>query len=169
MAKHRKWQGVGSRRVLPIDARAIKKFLEIVAAGWTTHKAANELGIGHARWSQERKRNPHFAKRWEQAEAEGITTLEDAAQKRAVRGVLKPVVSQGRIVTYVREYSDGLLKTALQARSPKYALNNRADATFEESFVGSAESLLAKLDDLFQKLDIKDSERSTEASPVIKR
>lgn len=169
MAGPRNWQGAEGKRRLPIDAKAINKFLQIIADGWTGHKAARELGITFPRWNRERKKNPHFARRWEEAEAAGVTTLEDAAQKRAVRGVLKPVVSQGRIVTYVREYSDGLLKTALQARSKKYAASSHADANFEESFVGSAEALLLKLDDLFQKLDIKDSERSTEVSPVIKR
>lgn len=143
---------------IPIDARTIKKFLEVLEQGWTPHKAARQTGINYNRWYRERKENPHFAKRWDRAVEAGVTTLEDAAQKRAVRGVLKPMVSNGRIITYVREYSDGLLKVALSARSKRYAPASPADATFEESFLGAAETLQSKLADFFGRAGVGDIE-----------
>ena len=158
------------KALIPIDARSIRRFLRVLEEGWTAHKAARVTGIKYNRWWRERNSNPHFARRWERAEAAGVTTLEDAAHRRAVKGMLKPIVSQGRIVTHVREYSDGLLKTALSARSKRYAPANPGDSTFADSFVGAAESLLFKLGDIFEKLEIAElQEGSPGMGPDFKR
>lgn len=146
--------GLRRKSLIPIDARSIRRFLRVLEDGWTPHKAARVTGIKYDRWMRERKKNSHFSRRWERAVAEGVTTLEDAAQRRAVKGVLKPIVSNGRIITHVRQYSDGLLKTALEARSKTYAPANPGDSSFEESFLGAAETLQSALTDLFAKLEV---------------
>lgn len=162
-------QKKGGKVRLQIDAKRMRKFLSILADGWTSVKASIETGISHSHWQRERKNNPSFAKRWLEAEKAGVATLEDAAHKRGVRGVLRPVVSQGRIVTFVREYSDGLLSNSLKARSEKYAPAAPGDRAFEESFVVAAETLYAKLDSLFERLEVEDSTGGVEVSPNIKR
>jgi hypothetical protein len=45
--------------------------------------------------------------------------MEAEAYRRAVKGVLKPVVQQGRVVARVRLYSDSLLALLLKAHAPE--------------------------------------------------
>lgn len=140
-------------RRIPIDARTIRRFLRIVSDGWTDVKAAKVSGISLHRWKNEAKRNPHFVRRWERAKEAGVATLEDAVQKRGVKGWLEPVISQGRIVTHVRKYSDTLLKMSAQARSKTYAPASPGDTAFEDAFLGASETLQSSLADLFARLE----------------
>jgi hypothetical protein len=59
---------------------------------------------------------------WDDAIEAGADVLEAEAWRRAVEGVERPIVSGGKVVTTVREYSDTLLIFLLKGRRPeKYA------------------------------------------------
>ena len=59
-----------------------------------------------------------FAQRWNDAVEAGIDRLEDEAIRRARDGVKRPVFYMGKVVGYVQEYSDSLLKFLLEAKRP---------------------------------------------------
>jgi hypothetical protein len=83
------------------------------AAGWTTSYAH---GL--------KKSDPEFMEMWINAIDFATDALEEAARRRAVDGVVKPVFQQGRLVGHVTEYSDGLLTTLLKAKRPKEFRDN---------------------------------------------
>lgn len=143
----------GLNRSIPINMKTKRLFLKALAEGWSDSKSARATGISVQRWHKYKKNSPSFAKRCEEAKERGIEVLEDAATRRAVHGVLRPVVNQGRIVTFVREYSDSLLGQALKVRSKKYAVNHAAGGSFEDTYAGAAEQLQSRLSDLFDQLE----------------
>jgi hypothetical protein len=73
-----------------------------------------------------RKRNPAFAKAWDEAEERAADALEAEAWRRAVVGVQEPIVSSGKVVRdddgqplAIRRYSDALMLALLKARRPE--------------------------------------------------
>jgi hypothetical protein len=54
-----------------------------------------------------------------EAAEEATETLEAEAWRRAEHGVTKPIVSNGRVVCYVQQYSDMLMLALLAARRPE--------------------------------------------------
>jgi hypothetical protein len=71
-------------------------------------------------------RDEEFAQRWKDAIADDADKLEEEAFRRAVEGIDRSVFYQGRIVGYVKEYSDYLLIRLLQARRPEVYRARRA-------------------------------------------
>ncbi len=64
------------------------------------------------------------------AHAEACDALASEARRRAVEGVLKPVYYKGKLVGFIREYSDTLLMFLMKAAMPeKYRDNVRAKST----------------------------------------
>lgn len=64
---------------------------------------------------------PDFAKRWDEAIAEGVEALEAEILRRGFEGYEgRPVVHQGVVVREVREYSDQLAMFALKKYHPDY-------------------------------------------------
>lgn len=55
---------------------------------------------------------------YEQALNDALDRLEEEARRRAVDGVMEPVVSGGNLITHVRKYSDTLLITLLKGKRP---------------------------------------------------
>ena len=49
-----------------------------------------------------------------------IEKLEAEADRRGVKGVVKPVLYKGKVVGSIREYSDALLMLRLKALDPRY-------------------------------------------------
>ena len=105
------------------------EFLKSMAQGWSVSKSAYTAGIS-SYTAYEWKRNSlasiredgtyadDFCVRWEQAYEDGADVLEDAAHRRAVHGVEKPVYQGGVMVGTVTEYSDTLLGLALRGKRP---------------------------------------------------
>ena len=65
-----------------------------------------------------RESDPAFATAWSIAEEHGTGLLEDEAIRRAMHGTNRPVYQGGKLVGYVRDYSDTLLIVMLKARKP---------------------------------------------------
>lgn len=64
------------------------------------------------------KRDPEFAEQVRAAEEAATARLEEAAMRRAVDGVDRPVYQQGKLVGHEKVYSDHLLMRLLEARDP---------------------------------------------------
>lgn len=137
----------------PIQAKERATILRCLSEGWSEVYARKKARVGKNSLTKYKKEHPKFAERMEEAKVEGTTTLEDAAYKRAVIGVKDPVVSNGRIITYKRKFSDGLLQQALQVRNPKYAVAKSTGADFTDAMVGSAERLLYRLDSIIEQAE----------------
>jgi hypothetical protein len=67
----------------------------------------------------QRKANPDFAKRWQEALDEAADILEKEAWRRAAEGTEEPVFHKGDICGHVRRYSDNLLMFMLKGMRPE--------------------------------------------------
>jgi hypothetical protein len=94
-------------------------FIRTLAATGIVGRAATAAGWTSSYAHGLKKSNPEFHEMWINAIDFATDALEEAARRRAVDGVVKPVFQQGRLVGHVTEYSDGLLTTLLKAKRPK--------------------------------------------------
>lgn len=105
-------------------------FLDGLRGGWSVSTAAWAAGVHDRtvrRWKAAslatKSKNgtfaDDFALRWEEAYESGVDKLEDAAIRRAVEGVEKPVYQGGVLVGSVTEYSDTLLGLVLRGKRPE--------------------------------------------------
>ena len=111
-------------------SRALEEaFLDGLRDGWSVRKSAWAAQIDTASvyaWrnkSEASRRDDgsyvdDFALRWEQAFKDGVDVLEDAAHRRGVHGVERPVYQGGVMVGTVTEYSDTLLALSLRGKRP---------------------------------------------------
>lgn len=104
-----------------IDAK--QKALELTSIGLSRAGVAARLRISSGRITAWEGNDADFKVAMGEAREAGIDFLEDEARRRAVDGVEKPVFHQGEIVGYIREYSDGLLKSLLASRRPAWRPN----------------------------------------------
>jgi len=81
--------------------------------------AAKTTGVGRVAWYAARAKDPDFAADWDEVVEEGTEDLEQEAYRRACRGTRKPTYQGGKMVGYVREYSDTLMIFLLKARRPE--------------------------------------------------
>lgn len=99
------------------DKRAI--FLAALAKHGFVAKAARLAGVTRETPRYWRNHDADFAAAWDAALAGYTEDLEAEADRRAYRGVLKPVYYQGVKVGVIREYSDTLLIFRLKALKPE--------------------------------------------------
>jgi hypothetical protein len=102
-----------------------ERFLKALAETGIVSVAVEIAGTSRTRVYELRKRNPAFAKAWEEAEERAADALEAEAWRRAVVGVQEPLVSSGKVVRdddgqplAIRRYSDALMIALLKARRP---------------------------------------------------
>jgi hypothetical protein len=113
------------RRLRLTDARR-RAFLRALAETGNVTAAVEAAGTSRSRVYELRKADPPFALAWEEAEETAADALEAEARRRAVIGVLEPVVSAGKVVRdddgqpiAIRRYSDALLLALLRAHRPQ--------------------------------------------------
>jgi hypothetical protein len=92
--------------------------LAMLANGATYAAAAAAIGAHRRTIMKWPDNDEEFAERWRDAIEDGIDKLEDEAIRRARNGVKRPVFYMGKVVGYVQEYSDSLLKFLLEAKRP---------------------------------------------------
>jgi hypothetical protein len=105
------------RRLQARTAKAQAQFLCEFSLCGNVLRAARAAGVGRRtvyEWLLDRR----FKELYDEAHEDALDQLEDEARRRAVDGVLEPVVSGGKHVTDVRKYSDTLLITLLKAKRP---------------------------------------------------
>ena len=94
------------------------KFLIDFAQCGNITRSAAVAGINRRTVTTWRTDDPKFRDIYEAALEEALDRLEEEARRRAVDGVLEPVVSAGALVAHVRKYSDTLLITLLKGKRP---------------------------------------------------
>ncbi len=105
----------GPRYLRTVQAQT--RFLSEFARCGNVRRAAVAAAVGRRtvyRWLEQ----PRFKTLYDDAHDEALDILEEEARRRAVEGVLEPVVSGGKIIGRVRKYSDNLLITLLKAKRP---------------------------------------------------
>lgn len=100
-------------------ARRRRIFLRVLRRTAIVAEACRAAGAANGSFYNWRHADPDFAAAWDRALADGITTLEDEAIRRARDGVEAPVFYQGKQVGTTRKYSDRLLVFLLKAHKPE--------------------------------------------------
>lgn len=128
MASPRKGRAARTKRTPEKDPLSGAKatFLQELARGRSITGSAEKAGLGRTTVYQWRDADPVFAEAWDDAIERGSDNLEDEMHRRAFDGVTKPLVSGGRHVADVTEYSDTLAIFLMKARRPdKYRENHK--------------------------------------------
>lgn len=94
------------------------RFLELFANTGSISKTCDLLGMVRRTFYHWKANDLEFKKKFEEVDEMCLGMLEDEAHRRAVLGVDKPVYQGGKMVGYVREYSDTMLIVLLKARAP---------------------------------------------------
>ena len=112
-------------RKLKLTQTRQRRFLEALSETGIVSTAATMAGTSRTRVYELRRTDPAFAAAWDEAEQIATDRLEQEARRRAVEGLLEPLVSGGKLVRdddgqpiMVRRYSDRLLAELLKARRP---------------------------------------------------
>jgi hypothetical protein len=95
------------------------RFLEAFGSPMTVKAAMQVAGVTKATLYEARKNDEEFAAAWLEVEEDVTQRAEAELFRRGVTGVVKPVVSAGKYVTDVTEYSDTCLVQLLRARRPE--------------------------------------------------
>lgn len=95
-----------------------KRFIELYCNTGNVKKTCDMLGIIYRTFYKWKADDAEFLKEFEEADRIALGLLEDEAHLRAVYGIDKPVYQSGRLVGYIKEYSDTLLMFLLKAKAP---------------------------------------------------
>jgi hypothetical protein len=108
------------------------KFLAALADDGLVRYAAAIAGVTPSTAYHARRRDPAFAKLFDEAIQASTVRLEQEAIRRAFHGTPKPVFQSGKLVGMMREYSDTLLIFLLKGRKPDmYRDNLRVDMALD--------------------------------------
>jgi hypothetical protein len=119
-------EAIGNESAKP-DARRLPKkltrakrraFLMALEEGAMVGQACKAVGVTRQAVHKLRKRDPEFAQLMDEHMDRSITVIEDEITRRGVYGVDKPIVQGGKIITYVKEYSDQCLLALAKRRDP---------------------------------------------------
>jgi hypothetical protein len=103
-----------------------KIFLQSFAKTGNVSKSCEITGIGRTVVYQEwLTKDPEFAADFEIAKRVYIDRLEAECDRRAMEGIDKPVLWQGRITDTYKEYSDTLLMFRMKKLDPSYRENSQ--------------------------------------------
>lgn len=95
------------------------QFLDAFVENGRIDLATKHIGVAYRDPYYWAKTDAEFAKSWADAKLIVAQRLEDAAYRRSVRGVSKPVFQRGMLVGSVREYSDALTMFLLRGLKPE--------------------------------------------------
>lgn len=99
-------------------AAAQAAFLSAYSDGLSIQDACLKAGIGRTTFYTWKENDMRFRSAFSDAMERSVDVMEEEAKRRAVRGVLKPVYYNGKIVGSIREYSDTLLIFLMKGRRP---------------------------------------------------
>ena len=103
-----------------IDDAMLDRFLMNYALTGRKYSSAEAAGFSASALNAIERQDEEFAERVQMAKQMHLEGLERELHRRAVEGVLEPIVAgkDPQIVTYVRKYSDKLLELALRKADP---------------------------------------------------
>ena len=99
-------------------AKKDERFFLALASGAPVGKACKAAGYGRTAVYAYRTEDADFAQRWQEADDEAVELMEAEADRRAIKGTLKPVFHLGVRCGSIREFSDTLLIFRLKAKRP---------------------------------------------------
>lgn len=108
-----------------------EQFLDALREIPNVVRAARKVGVSRRYMYDVYEAEPDFAKRWDDAIAEGVESIEAEMHRRAYEGYPgRPVVSNGAILSEVVEYSDTLAIFLAKAHAPeKYREASKLELT----------------------------------------
>lgn len=112
------------------------EFIRHLREGATVVLAAHLVGLSRTTLYQKRVEDPEFSSAWDVAYEQGTDALEAEAERRAVKGVTKPVYHKGEVCGHVQEFSDILLIFLLKARRPE-KFRDRVDLSNKDGSIGA--------------------------------
>ena len=138
-------RAVNSVQKHPIPEGQKRTFLESLAEHSVVTWAARTAGRSHRAFYEVRKRDPEFARRWEDAVEEAHGRIEREAIRRAVEGTSRYEISAGEVVSHPLtgeplkrvEYSDNLIGQILRSKLSHYAPKQQIDVKHEHSHNGA--------------------------------
>ncbi len=95
-----------------------RRFLFYLSRGLSVTRAAEQCEIAPATAYNWKNADPEFAEQWRFAYQEGVDRIDDELTRRGIEGVLRPVFYKGKVVDYIREYSDTCLVTLARGKKP---------------------------------------------------
>ena len=130
-----------------------RKFLEKLARTGNLHAAAADIGMSRSSMYKLMARDTAFRQRVEMARDKASGNLDEAAYKRGVEGVDKPIYNRnGQIIGTEKVYSDKLLMKLMEANDPeRHGKGKRTENNININ-ISAEDSAKAKLASL---LDIK--------------
>ncbi|MGE4442718.1 MAG: hypothetical protein AB7D27_14695 [Desulfomicrobium sp.] len=99
------------------DKRSV--FLAALAKHGFVARAAAEAGVHRSTVLRAKDADKAFSKAWEEAKDEYTERLEQEADRRAYKGMSKPIFYKGKKCGVIREFSDTLLIFRLKALKPE--------------------------------------------------
>lgn len=112
-------KGVAKAEVHDDVQRRKAQFLEAFARFCRVDLATKHIGVFYHDPYQWARVDAEFKQQWEEMKKLVAARLKDAAFRRAVTGVLKPVYQRGELVGAVREFSDSLTMFLLKGYEPE--------------------------------------------------
>ncbi len=139
-----------TKRSRRTDRRA-RTFLDALRRGSSVGAACAAAGIARQTAYAWRLADAAFKAAWDDAYEDGTDVLEDEALRRALEGVLEPVVSAGKLVQhegeplFVRKFSDAVLLATLKRRRSAWRDRSSLEHSGRLDLTGSREALDRKL------------------------
>ena len=122
----RRMPEIATKKFPEFDKPAKALFLEVLQKTGNISQSARTVGFHLGTVYRHRTNDEVFREAWEWAERQAADRLEEEARRRAVDGVKKPIMYQGKQVGTVKEYSDTLLVKMLEAKKPNEYKDQRA-------------------------------------------
>ena len=102
--------------VTKLTAHARDRFIVELRAHGNISAAARSIGFTRQAAYRLRKQNEAFAEQWDEAVNGYLDELESVVADRGLNGTLKPIVYQGEITGYVREFDTNAALATLRAK-----------------------------------------------------
>lgn len=112
------------------NPRKMRFIQHYINTGGQVQKSCNLAGIDtrvHYAWLKE---DPVYAEAYAMAKARAIDVIDQEIIRRGVKGWKEPMFYQGKVVGYVRKYSDNLLMFRAKFLNPAYRDNHTGFTAF---------------------------------------
>lgn len=107
-------------------------------------KACRAAGISETAYHEWRREDVGFRALVEEAQAQGVSGLEDLLTYRAVHGQKKFATYMGKVGDSYIEVDNSLLKFALQARHPAYRVQQQTNVQVNVNLADRLSAALAR-------------------------